>query len=260
MMCPLCAAPTGTTRGYGRTFYACPLCGHLFTRDYDETQLRRGMGMEGSWSGPGGGGYREYCLVKILEQLCGMKSFLLFGTGNTPTLARLLAEGVDVVGCDISPDVVAYKKSVHGEERFDQPDALPGGRLFDGIVAVEVIEHFVNPLESFGLLFSCLAPEGIVAGTTDFYPGGPIEDANRYMSHKGHVAYWSQASLQTVAARFDRSVTAFEMVRPGSILPDEKFRLLWPNKRVFFMHGRGENGRRLRALHHDMDILDINMP
>lgn len=262
MRCQICDGETTGMTGYGRLFHRCGSCGHVFTMEYNETALSRGMGMEGSWSGPGGGGYREYCIVMILRQLFGMERFLLFGTGNTPTLARLLSEGVDVVGSDISQDVVDYKQSVHGRDRFYRPDALPGDLRFDGIVAVEVIEHFSKPLESFRILFGHLAASGIVAGTTNFYPGGPVEDENTpgYMSPKGHVAYWSLSSLARIAATHGKAVTAFEMVRPGSVVPDERFGQLWPNKRVFFLHDREAQQRIFSELHADLDTLDINMP
>jgi len=225
-------------QAYGRPFHRCTDCGFVFTEDFDRRALDRGLGMEGSWTGPGGGGYREYWLVRMLADELGMERFLLFGTGNTPTFARLLDEGVDVVGCDISPDVVAYKKQHHGEDRFVSPDQLPPGRSFDGIVSVEVFEHFVEPDRSLGLLFDRLSEGGVICGTTDFYPGTTIEDDNDpgYMSHEGHVAYWCEGSLGRMVQPRGCGVTAFEMVRPGSVLPDEKFGQLWPRKRVFFIH------------------------
>lgn len=262
MRCQICDGDTTEMMGYGKLFHKCGSCGYVFTMNYDETVLSRGMGMEGSWSGPGGGGHREYCIVKILQQLFGMEKFLLFGTGNTGTLSKLLSEGVDVIGSDISQDVVDFKKAAHGRERFYRPDALPAEARFDGIIAVEVIEHFSKPLESFKILFEHLAPSGVIAGTTDFYPGGPVEDEipPGYMSPKGHVAYWSLSSLGRIVATYGKGVTAFEMVRPGSIIPDEQFGKLWSNKRVFFIHDREEQQRIFCDLYNDSGVLDINMP
>ena len=262
MKCSICNENAAETVAYGRTFYKCETCGFVFTPDYDEKAQNRGMGMEGSWSGPGGGGHREYCIVKILQELFGMRRFLLFGTGNTNTLDLLLREGVDAVGSDISRDVVAYKKKAHGDDRFHSPDQLPKSPAFDAIVAVEVFEHFTHPLESFEFLLGHLNDGGIIAGTTDFHPGGPIEDGGRpgYMEPRGHVAYWSLSSLSGIASRFGRSVSAFEMVRPGSLLPDEKFNRLWPNKRVFFIHDDGAQRDAFRELREDLGMLDITMP
>ena len=217
--------------------------------------------MEGSWSGPGGGGYREYFLVKQLHRDLGKKSFLLFGTGNTTTFSRLRSEGIDVTGCDISQDVVAYKKKEHGDQSFFTPETIPSDAKYDAIVAVEVFEHFVDPLASWRLLMSKLADGGIVCGTTDFYRGGSIEDDNKpgYMSLKGHVAYWSERSMSTLAARSDYAVAAFELVRPGSVLPDERFGQLWPNKRVFFIHPLG-HAQYFQTLYEQTPILPIDRP
>jgi SAM-dependent methyltransferase len=236
--CKVCGSATTAEQAYSRPFHRCTDCTFVFTEDFDRATLDRGLGMEGSWTGPGGGGYREYYLVKMLADELDMRRFLLFGTGNTPTFARLLDEGVDVVGCDISPDVVAHKKSQHGDETFHTPDQLPPRRSFDGIVSVEVFEHFVEPKQSLALLFDRLNDGGVICGTTDFFPGTSIEDDNDpgYMSHEGHVAYWCERSLGRMVEPLDREVTAFEMVRPGSVLPDEKFGQLWPRKRVFFIH------------------------
>ncbi len=224
-------------QGYGRSFYQCQECEFIFAIDYDLRTLSKGMGMEGSWSGPGGGGYREYYLVKMLMQNVGLKSFLLYGTGNTQTFADLREEGVDVVGCDISQDVVEYRKAAFGDNAFFTPDSLPADKAYDGIVAVEVFEHLAEPKSAFSLLMSRLNPSGVICGTTHFYPGGAIEDNNNpgYMSHKGHVAYWNPKSMSYIARNYHYAVASFEMIRPGSVLPDEKYGQLWPNKRVFFL-------------------------
>jgi len=220
------------------------------------------MGMEGSWSGAGGGGYREYFLVKMLEKDLGFQSFLLFGTGNTATLGRLISEGVDVVGCDISQDVVAYKRQQHGNSRFHPAEEIPSHLRFDAIVAVEVFEHFAAPNESWRVLTRHLNDGGIICGTTNFYPGGPIEDSNDpgYMSLKGHVAYWSQKSLGYLARTKGFKLEAFEMVRPGSVLPDEKFGQLWPNKRVFFLFPAGWYEEYFSSLRDKHAILPIDKP
>ena len=218
--------------------------------------------MEGSWTGPGGGGYREYYLVQMLMQDLSLESFLLFGTGNTPTFARLREEGVDVVGCDISQDVVDYKTAAFGNDVFFTPGSLPGDRKYDGIIAVEVFEHFGEPRSSLDLLMSLLRPRGVICGTTNFYPGGRIEDENKpgYMSHGGHVAYWSLRSMTCLARNYRRAVASFEMVRPGSLLPDEKYGQLWPNKRVFFIYDAAAHRDYFERLLRTTPILPIDKP
>jgi SAM-dependent methyltransferase len=261
-LCTICASPTRLRRAYKRDFHQCSGCGFIFSLDFDAAEIDRGMGMEGSWSGPGGGGYREYFLVRMLMRDLGFRSFLLFGTGNTPTLGRLLDEGVDVVGCDISLDVVDHKKQTHGDETFFSPDSLPSHLLFDGIVAVEVFEHLTRPRHVLEQLSNKLRPGGVICGTTNFYPGGPVEDENDpgYMSHQGHVAYWSARSLSEAAAPFGLTLTAFEVVRPGSVLPDEKYGQLWPNKRAFFLFPAANHGAYFNSLAETTPILPIDQP
>ena len=260
--CKLCHGTTKRRRGYGRSFYQCQQCDFIFAIDYDPRILNTGMGMEGSWTGPGGGGYREYYLVKMLMQDLNLRSFLLFGTGNTPTFASLREEGVDVVGCDISQDVVEYKRAAFGNDSFFTPDSLPTEIKYEGIIAVEVFEHLAEPRSTLSLLMSRLWSGGVICGTTNFYTGGPIEDNNNpgYMSHKGHVAYWGLKSMGYIASKYHYAVVAFEMMRPGSVLPDEKYGQLWPNKRVFFLYDPIAHQRYFQNLQKTTPILPIDKP
>lgn len=261
-LCKLCHGTTKGRRAYGRSFHQCQQCNFIFAVDYDPILFNVGMGMEGSWTGPGSGGYREYYLVKMLMQELSFRSFLLFGTGNTPTFARLREEGVNVVGCDISQDVIKYKRAAFGNDSFFTPGSLPVDRIYDGIIAVEVFEHFAEPRSSFDLLMSLIRPNGVICGTTNFYPGGPIEDDNKpgYMSHKGHVAYWSLKSMTSIGRKYQRAVAAFEMIRPGSVLPDEKYGQLWPNKRVFFIYEPSIHQSYFEVLLKSTPVLPIDKP
>ena len=149
----------------------------------------------------------------------GFKRFLLYGTGSTPTFSKLRQQGVEVVGCDINRELVNERLKTFGPGSFYLPRHLPAEPPFDGIVAVEVFEHFTEPGDNFRFLVTRLAEKGIICGTTDFYPGGPLEDRNNYMKTLTHVSYWSLQSLTHIARLHGCRVRAFEMVRPGSVLP-----------------------------------------
>lgn len=259
--CKVCAARTLARLAYKRVFYHCTACDFVFATDNDDVPLAtRGMGFEGSWSGPGGGGHREWWLTDRLTRDLGLERVLLYGTGNTPTFATLLGAGVDVVGCDISEDVVRAKRQEFGAGRFVTPDEVEPGS-FDLVVAVEVFEHFAQPGPSLALLAGALTPRGVIAGTTSFYPGGPIVDGNTpgYMSIGDHVAYWNERSLGTAVQAFGLSLSAHEMLRPGSVLPDEKYGQLFPNKRVFFVFPPEHRGY-FEALRASTPILPIDRP
>jgi SAM-dependent methyltransferase len=219
------------------------------------------MGMEGSWSGPGGGGYREYFLATMLKEELGLSSFLLFGTGNTDTFERLLGEGFDVVGCDISADVVQYKKARHGHSRFVTPEELSPEPRFDAVIAVEVLEHLAEPRPTVDRLLSMLRPGGVLCGTTNFFSGVSIIDDNSpgYMSLEGHVAYWGEKSLGMLAESRSRKLVSFEMMRPGSVLPDEKYGQLFPTKRVFFVV-EPDRVTFFRTLKESTPVLPIDRP
>ena len=107
--CQLCGNRTRLRLAYRRPFHHCPTCNFIFTEDFTNSEVSKGMGMEGSWSGPGGGGFRELWLAQWLETDFGKKSFLLFGTGNTLTFETLRKRGWDIVGCDIAEDLVQYQ-------------------------------------------------------------------------------------------------------------------------------------------------------
>jgi SAM-dependent methyltransferase len=261
--CGLCGErKTSLRTAYGRVFAECPLCGLISVKDLNQKLSGNGMGLEGSWSGPGGGGYREYFLTQMLITGLNKKSFLLFGTGNTPTFERLLTEGVEVVGCDVCQEVVRIKVGKHGSGFFFEPQDLPLKKKYDGIIAVEVFEHFTEPSKTLSLLVSRLNPGGIICGTTDFYCGGSITDSNRpgYMSHSDHCSYWSARSMAFAATKHGLKAIAFELIRPGSVLPDERYGQLWPNKRVFFIYDPRFHEDYFRSLHETTPILPIDRP
>ncbi|MBA7479537.1 hypothetical protein ES707_14971 [subsurface metagenome] len=254
--CKLCGGRTSRRKAYGKTFHKCQTCEFIFTLDYNPMIVRKGMGMTGSWSGSDGGGYREEFLVKMLMTDLGMKSFLLYGTGNTPTFVKLSEEGVDVIGCDISQDVVKYKKAKFGNDSFFMPQDLPVERKYDAIVAVEVLEHLTEPKETISLLLSKLNVNGLICGTTNFYLGGSIDDDSKlytrgYMSFNLHVAYWSQKSISRIASDYGYAVSAFEMISPLTGLP---------NKCIFFIHRACEHGAYFDNLLKTTPILPIDRP
>lgn len=235
-LCPVCRGNTRPRLGYRRLFLQCGRCEFLFCHDTPEFMALEGMGMFGSWGGPQRGGEREDFLTRMLSREFGAQTFLLFGVGSALAFSVLLDEGFDVYGADVSEDVVNYRTAQAGSRFFRAQDLRAVSSAYDAVIACEVLEHLHSPHRWLGHLLRSLRPGGILCGTTNFYPGGPIEDGQKigYMSMLGHVAYWSGSSLSEALREYGMQLVFFEMISPGSVKPDRTFGDLFPNKRVFF--------------------------
>lgn len=242
---------------FEKFWFHCPRCDFLQAEVSISLlkKLNKGEGFKAG-TGVAGGGYREHWISKLLLEELGCSNILLYGTGNTPTFQKLFDERVDVWGCDISHNLVQYRKAEYGK-KFFHTDDFPEVK-FDAIIGVEVFEHFLTPLKTIKLFSKYSSENGIVSGTTDFYEGGDISD-QIYLKPPLHIAYWSRKSIQTLADTIDKSVSLFKLECPGSVYPDEKFDLLWPRKRVFFLHPEKQKGF-FDNLAEKYPILPINKP
>ncbi|WP_319435015.1 class I SAM-dependent methyltransferase [Mycobacterium sp. RTGN5] len=196
------------------------------------------MGLTGSWGGVERGGERDDFMVRLVNDLGKpRRKVLIFGAGTTLVFRVLHDDGFDVEGVDVSPDVVNYRSAEFPGQFAYADDLEHRSGAFDIITACEVFEHFHDPNRWLATLAQNLAPDGVLCGSTNFYPGsGPIEDNQTvgYMSLDGHVAYWSESALAKCCGRFDLEVVIFELECPGSVKPDAMWGSLFPNKRLFF--------------------------
>lgn len=257
-LCRVCNSVTKPFQeAYKKFWYKCPKCDFLQAEVSQRmlSQLNKGEGFRAG-TGVGGGGYREFWISKLLIEELNLSKVLLYGTGNTPTFQRLYEEGGDVWGCDISKNLVAKRKNTYKDKFFTTRD-FPRIK-FDAIVAVEVFEHFLSPIKTLALLFEHLSEDGVIAGTTDFYEDGDIS-THVYIEPNLHISYWSRKSLETVATTFGRRLKLFKLECPGSIIPDEKFGLLWPRKRVFFIYPEKHHDYFM-SLEERYPVLPINKP
>ncbi len=232
--CRLCGSATLARTAYKAAFAECTHCRFIFRRAYDRKKQAEGMGL----SAGVGGGYREYFLAQMLTNDLGLgtNGLLLFGTGNTNTLETLLEEGVDVVGCDLSLELIEQRRQQFGHDRFCHSHELRADQLFDGLIGVEVFEHFDAPAETLSFLNERLTQDAVICGTTDFIQDGQIEEPAEYFRSGSHVACWSTQSMTYAASLIDRQLAAFQMGNPGIGVPGRKTARLWPNKRVFFLY------------------------
>lgn len=259
--CPVCHTSGQRRQAYGRLFLECQdaSCGFIWCHDSSERKANLGMGLTGSWGGVERGGERDDFMVRLLNNLDRPRpKVMIFGAGTTLVFRVLHDEGFDIEGVDVSPEVVDYR-SAEFPGRFGHADDLQRRNdAFDIITACEVFEHFHDPNRWVATLAQNLAPDGILCGSTNFYPGsGPIEDTQKvgYMSLDGHVAYWSERALARCCRRLDMEIVLFELECPGSVKPDLMWGSLFPNKRLFFASRDEAVIRALKTLKASTPIL-----
>jgi len=80
-------------------------------------------------------------------------------------------------------------------------------QTFDCIIAAEVFEHFVNPINDFANMLKFLKPKGWIVGTTgslEQYSKIHLENPLHYLfgnPSNGHVAFYSRESIGVLATK-----------------------------------------------------------
>lgn len=213
--CPVC----GTRQVRHETLHEkhwllCPECA-LLTVEMDAAQMERLDKGEPSGAKQPAESLvhsREYTFCKRVIDGVGVRDVMNYGVGWSLVPEALLAEGLDVVGCDLWQPLIDQRKKELGEDRFVHRDECPD-RRFSLISAFEVFEHFTDPLAEIGLLVDHLKAEGAIIGSTDFWHGGslahhPSSDPT-YWQHVTHVTAWTWKSLAEVARRLGMNVRFF---------------------------------------------------
>ena len=181
-------------------------------------------------------GARELFFVEWGARLLNLNNprILIFAPASTPTFKILSERGADVYAADISDGLPYSDRFIHLRK-----DKLPDIE-FDIITMVEIIEHFDNPVGEFRTLSKYLAPNGIIAGTTDFHQGGTIWN-NKYLFPKDHVSYFHHDSLSHLCDLLGLKCVLFEMEwsRRGKLIR---------NRRAFVIH-REDSVVAAKAIH-----------
>jgi SAM-dependent methyltransferase len=116
---------------------------------------------------------------------------LVYGAGRSPDvhhIAKLSLAGRVAIG-----DLVRLRDDavfVDISKRSTAP--------FDVVVASEVLEHFPDPWQNFRNLFSYVKDDGIIIAGTNIRDNTPLHKV-AYLSHRGHVSYFSPQSLRMIA-------------------------------------------------------------
>ena len=187
MKCPLCSFSIHyLTSGENREYWLCSKCRAIsvptsFHISPDE-EVKRYLEHENSLDNEG---YVRMFQKKIdILQAYEIKSALDYGCGYEPVLKTLLErQGIKADGYD--PNFF--------------PDTHPG-KLYDLVISTETFEHFRNPSQEISRIAGRVAPGGILAIMTRFYPTEDKVFANWYYKRDPtHIIFYCSQTFEWIA-------------------------------------------------------------
>jgi len=149
--------------------------------------------------------------AKILEIGCAHGGFV--------ALAR--QAGYDAVGLELSPAIVEYARRTFQAPVLCGPierHSIAPGSL-DAIAAMDVLEHFPDPLATLGKYARLLAPDGVLLmqtpclHRTELTYNQLVESNDRFLFHlkeKEHTFLFNQSSIQDFLRRLGFKYVHFE--------------------------------------------------
>jgi 2-polyprenyl-3-methyl-5-hydroxy-6-metoxy-1,4-benzoquinol methylase len=179
---------------------------------------------------------------RLLDAGCGVG----YGT-------RLLVErggvATSALGIDVEPQAIAYARERYGSERVDfRADDLllfEDRTGFDGVVALEIVEHVDNPKALIDHLLSMLRPGGVLVASV---PTTPSTDLNPYHRHDFTERSFRRLFNQSMVLELDL-LRQRQGVRIGRLLRrrDARLRDVRRGLAFFYLHHPVALLRRLRA-------------
>jgi 2-polyprenyl-3-methyl-5-hydroxy-6-metoxy-1,4-benzoquinol methylase len=166
--------------------------------------------------------------VKILRKQ-SVRTVLDLGCGNGSFSAVLQSQGFVVVGCDASESGIAFARQAHPsidffEHEISQPLPSGHGGPYDAVVALEVVEHLMQPRQLVIGAYQALRPGGVLVMSTPFHgywKNLALALTNGFDNHWhplrdfGHVKFFSRKTLLKLAQEAGFSVKDF--IRAGRI-------------------------------------------
>lgn len=207
LTCRICGAPSKFFMFMrGVKYFRCSKCHLVQSSYYSGRDLYVHVYKDKVHTASARSGYRELFFVEWGAQLLNLNSprILIFAPGSTPTFKILSERGADVYAADISDGLPYSDRFIHLRKR-----KLPDVK-FDIITMVEIIEHLDDPVGEFRRLSKYMAPDGMIAGTTDFHQGGALWN-NRYLFPKDHISYFHRDSLCYLCDLLGLRCVLFEM-------------------------------------------------
>jgi SAM-dependent methyltransferase len=205
--CPLCDGLVGLY--WPRIgIFRCPKCELLF-RDISSGDEAMDSLYEGSWQSPvehasetGGttsllaGQYLSFlCKSLNKENLVGL-NILDFGAGSGVMSEVLRNHGALVTA--VEPFGYEYVAERKIPVYRSLEEMQPMGRVFDGVVSLEVVEHLQDPLKDLKIMHSLIKPDGWLYISTPNSQGLNArlkQDHWREVLKAGHLALYNPKSL-----------------------------------------------------------------
>jgi hypothetical protein len=196
--CPLCATEdaAGYFRDRRRDYHRCGVCGLIFvpSRQFlrvDEEKKRYDLHR----NAPGDPGYRRFLsrlFLPLQQRLAPGSSGLDFGSGPSPTLARMFEEA-------------GHTMTIFDHFYEHVPAVLE--RRYDFITATEVVEHLHRPRKELERLWACLNEGGWLGIMTAHAVSRDAFPRWYYKNDLTHVCFFSPRTFSWLALQWNAEMT-----------------------------------------------------
>ena len=163
--------------------------------------------------------------LKIIRRLKSNGKLLDIGCAHGLLLDQALLEGYETFGVEPSSrnaEDATRKGHVVFNGWLEEFSAKNGGKQFDIITCLDVIEHVENPKAFLSLASALLAADGVMVISTPNYSGviakllGPRDP---YMIPPEHITFFTATGMNRLASECGLEVRLFQTF--GTLIPDE---------------------------------------
>jgi 2-polyprenyl-3-methyl-5-hydroxy-6-metoxy-1,4-benzoquinol methylase len=166
--------------------------------------------------------------IRILRGL-SVRTVLDLGCGNGSFSAVMQSEGFLVAGCDASASGIAFARQAHPsidvfEHEISEPMPSRYAGPYDAVVALEVVEHLMQPRQLVHGAYQSLRPGGALIMSSPYHgywKNMALALTNSFDDHWhplrdfGHVKFFSRKTLSQLAREERFSIKDF--IRVGRV-------------------------------------------